>query len=210
MTNLSLSRAAWLLMGPLLISAADAGLAAEEPQIAAVRRYDPRNRSFVSVAATQIQPGKIYNHLSQRQGRYVWAYAKVGGGFDYALGIGSTELPSNFDLVTSSQQTKKLLEDAAGTWFERSQQEGSTIFVRLGADNVWHVASGRTIRSHYDLNTGRRWEWHGNQRAAVVHTNGYRWTTSGDRYLPANPWNSSTFWYDTKCNSSPLSGVNSR
>jgi hypothetical protein len=161
-------------------------LAQESLSTATVRRPDPRTSELVPVEPEQIQPGKIYNHFSQHHGRYVWAFAKAGGRFSYALGIGSTELPNNFDLPTSKRKTTELIEEASGAWFERSRSEGSKVFVRLGADEKWQVLRSRSIRSHFDIDNSRRWEWHGKRRVAVRHTNGYRWRYDGDRYIPAN------------------------
>ncbi len=187
--------------------------ASNEPLAAPVRRPDPSSGTLVSVDAQQIKPGKIYNFFSQLHGRYVWGYAKKGGGFSYALGMGSTELPSHFDLVTTPSKTKELIEAEAGPWAERSRQLGSQILVRLGEDEKWKIVRGRTIRSHYDIdsgdinsgdinsgnidsgdinsrsiNSGRRWEWHGNRKVAVLHSNGYLWQYSDHWYTPANPW----------------------
>lgn len=153
-----------------------------------VRRYDPRSDKFVEVAADAIKPGKIYNHYSKSQGRFVWAYATDGGGFSYALGPGSTESPTSFDLVTSARETARLVERVAGNWASASQKTGSRIMVRLGEDGKWSVLRSASIRSHYDLDTLRRWEWHGERRVAVSHTGGYLWLFDGAWYTPAGPW----------------------
>lgn len=153
-----------------------------------VRRPDPITGILISVDSEQIKPGKIYNYFSQLHERYVWGYAKEGGGFTYALGRGSTELPSHFDLVTTPGETKEFIEAEAGPWVEKSRRLGRQILVRLGEDEKWKIVRGRTIRSHYDIDSGRRWEWHGNRKVAVLHSNGYQWQYSDNWYTPANSW----------------------
>ncbi len=150
-----------------------------------IRRADPRSGEPVPVDPAEVKPGKIYSHFSPRHNRYVWAYAVEGGGFSYALGPGSTELPENFDLATSSRETQQLVEEAAGTWFEKSRTEASKIYVRLGTDDRWEVVRTRTIRSHYDLDSGLRWEWHGRRRVSVLNSRGYHWGFNGKSYVPA-------------------------
>ncbi len=159
---------------------------AVEASTGEVRRADPRSGEPVPVDPAQIKPGKIYSHFSPRHNRYVWAYAVEGGGFSYALGPGSTELPENFDLATSSRETQQLVEEAAGTWFEKSRTEASKIYVRLGTDGRWEVVPTRTIRSHYDLDSGLRWEWHGRRRVSVLNSRGYHWGFNGKSYVPAS------------------------
>jgi hypothetical protein len=160
-------------------------LYAEDVPHESVRKPDPRTGEFVAVPGNQIQPGKIYNHYSQRQGRYVWAYATESGGFSYGLGPGSTEDPANFDVVTSERETRRIVQENAGPWASRSREQGRPILIRLGDDDKWKVLPGKSIRSHFDIDSGRRWEWHGTRRVAVVHTHGYHWSRGGERYVPA-------------------------
>ena len=149
-----------------------------------VRRPDPDTEEYSPVEPDQVIPGKIYSHYSQRHGGYVWAYAKAGGGFSYALGPGSTEDPVNFDVVTSERKTKEIIESEAGPWAKQSRRERSAILVRLGADYRWKVVRARAIRSHYDLDSGRRWEWHGKRKVAVLNMGGNQWTHDGSGYRP--------------------------
>ncbi len=155
----------------------------------AIRRFDPRNRELVPVKIQDVEPGKIYNHFSASRNRYVWAYALEDGKFSYALGPGSTESPSNFDLTTSAQETEQLYEQRTYGELKGAWGAGSYM-ARLGGDDQWAVLpfSMTASRSHYDLDSGRRWEWHGDRRVAVGHTNGYTWLYADGRYVPANPW----------------------
>ncbi|QDT00595.1 hypothetical protein [Adhaeretor mobilis] len=212
MTRLTLSRVVCLFLGQLVFHclSAEVSLAAESSATASVRRYNPINRAFVAVESEEIKPGKIYNHFSQSRGRYVWAFAKRGGGFSYPLGTGSTELPSRFDLVTTTQETNELLGRNAGSWLEESRREGVKIYVRLDENGDWQIVRGRTIRSHFDLDSGRRWEWHGSRRVAVMHIGGYQWTTNGDRYVASDPWHGSMPQYDGSCNCNPIATMHQR
>ncbi len=170
---------AWIAC-PTAVAESDAG--------PVVRRPDPRTGNFYAIAADQIIPGKIYSHFNPAHGRYVWAYALPEGGFGYPLGPGSTELPDHFDVTTSATETQALIESAAGSWLQESAREASKIWVRLGADNKWQVVQGRTIRSHFDLATGRRWEWHGPRRVVVGHLHGYLWSYRENDYEPVRVW----------------------
>ena len=169
-----------------LLALASVSTAAEPTDT--VRKFDPRTRELIKIDPKEVVPGKIYNHYDQRQGRYVWAFATEGGEFSYPLGPGSTESPHNFDLVTSSVQTEQLLEAEIGDWANALRNVGGDILVSLKNDGKWEVLPIRSTRSHYDLNTGRRWEWHGKRRVVVGHTNGYSWRFDGEKYDPVNPW----------------------
>lgn len=163
-------------------------LAAAEPEAVQVRRFDPRVGEFQPVAPEEVVPGKIYNHYSPQHGRYVWAFAEQGGRFSYALGPGSAESPRNFDLASSEEETLQVLKAAAGEdWVKAMEREGGRGKVRLGADGRWSVVKGRMIRSHFDLDSGRRYEWHGARRVAVIHSNGDQWAFVDDWYVPAIP-----------------------
>ncbi|MGI9455872.1 MAG: hypothetical protein ACR2NU_04880 [Aeoliella sp.] len=155
-----------------------------------VRMLDPRTRELVSIDSSEVEPGKIYNHYSHQRGDYVWAYALGQGRFSYALGPGSVESPSNFALRTSSRETQQLLEAEVYAGTEQSKWDERTIKVRLDDDDKWVARrpSFTDNRSHFDLDSGRRWEWHGSRRVGVVHTNGYLWRYEDGKYWPLNPW----------------------
>ena len=160
---------------------------AEEPtsgQSSTIRRYDPMTQSLKSISPDKIIPGKIYNHYSPRHGDYVWAYALPQGKWSYPLGPGTTELPDHFDLVTPPEITRALLEQRAGEWLTRSRREGSPILARLAADGHWELLQIRSVRSHFDLDSGYRWEWHGDQRIGVLHSCGRRWQFTEGKYHP--------------------------
>ena len=150
-----------------------------------VLRYDPLSQSLKPLGKNKIIPGKIYSHFSAGHNRYVWAYALRDGKWSYPLGPGTTELPDHFDLVTPPALTRALLEQRAGEWLARSRQEGSPILARLAADDHWELLEFRSVRSHFDLDSGYRWEWHGEQRIGVLHPHGRRWKYDEGRYQPA-------------------------
>ena len=159
----------------------------EEPD-ALVRRLDPVDQTMVPIDLADVIPGKIYNRYSQRHQRYVWSIALEDGKFSYAFGPGTTEQPTNFDLASSPELTQELVEEAAGDWAAKSAREGRQIYVRLGEDGQWNVLQLASMRSHFDLDSGRRWEWHGKRRVPVGHLGGYTWRFDGQWYVPANGW----------------------
>ena len=61
---------------------------------------------------------------------------------------------------------------------------GSLAFVRLTDDGTWTLVRQPTIANVFDLETGRRWEWHGERRVAVIHTGGYEWSLVGGKFVP--------------------------
>ncbi len=150
-----------------------------------VRRYDPLSQSLQPITNDKIIVGKIYNHFCPKHNRYVWAYALPDGAWSYAFGPGTTEMPDHFDLVTPPALTRALLEQRAGEWLARSRQEGSPILARLAEDDHWELLEFRTVRSHFDLNAGYRWEWHGEKAIGVLHTHGRRWRYADGKYHPA-------------------------
>lgn len=180
------------LSGVLLACICWGGAQEQQPAVAGepesqVRRIDPRTREFHPVSPDQIVPGKIYSHYSPRHGRFVWAVAQADGTFGYALGPGTTESPRNFDLAaTAAQAQQALLELAGEDWLKALQRQGGSSMVRLGADNRWSLLKVKTIRSHFDLDTGRRYEWHGARRVSILHGNGNAWAFVDDWYVPAN------------------------
>ena len=175
----------FLLTGLLVI----VPVAAEEStteQPSTIRRYDPMTQSLKSISPDKLILGKIYNHYSPRHGDYVWAYALPQGKWSYPLGPGTTELPEHFDLVTPPEITRALLEQRAGEWLTRSRREGSPILARLAADGHWELLQIRSVRSHFDLDSGYRWEWHGGHQIGVLHTCGRRWRFVDGKYHPLN------------------------
>ena len=47
------------------------------------------------------------------------------------------------------------------------------------------AATVPTDGSVFDLETGRRFDWHGDRAVEVVHSGGNSWARRGDRYAPA-------------------------
>ena len=171
----------WAILSTILACGPSFAAAQDGPEI---RRYDPKSDELIEVKPDQVVAGKIYNHFSQTYGRYVWAFAKEEGGFSYPLGPGTTELPGNFDLAASKREVDELLRREAAEWFGESRRERRQIMVRLGANGQWEVLKFRCIRSHFDPETGRRWEWHGTNKVVVRHTFGYLWRYDGTWYEP--------------------------
>ena len=150
-----------------------------------VKRFDPVTREPALVPADEILQGKIYQHYNKRMGRRVWAFAREGGTFSHALGEGTTQPTSRFDLPFSTEQQMAIVAEVAPRWARALEQIGSKIFVRLQVDDNWKLVQHAAIPCLYDLETQRRWEWHGDRRVAVGHSAGYRWLVEEGRYRPA-------------------------
>lgn len=161
-----------------------AGEAAAAPN-REIKRFDPVGGGLVVVPVVEVIPGKIYNHFSEQLDRRVWAFALADGQFSHALGEGTTQPIRRFDLPISTEEQMEMVAVVAPRWAKAMRQIGSDIYVRLQADGTWKLIRHSTISSVFDVESGRRWEWHGTRRVAVGHTGGYRWQVSDGRYVPA-------------------------
>jgi hypothetical protein len=169
-----------ILLQPFAVGATQE--AAEDSTDRAVKRFDPGRRTLVTVRKPI--PGKIYSHYSDTLNRRVWAFAKSDGSFSHALGEGTTQSTQQFDFPYSTAEQQEMVAEVAPRWAKSMQRTGSEVFVRLNREQTWKLVQHLTIPSIYDLETGHRWEWHGNRRVAIGHTVGYRWQVVHGRYVP--------------------------
>ena len=169
-----------ILLPPFAVGAAEE--VAEDSMDRAVKRFDPGRRLLVPVQKPL--PGKIYNHYSDTLNRRVWAFVKSDGSFSHALGEGTVQSTKQFDFPYSTAEQQEMVAEIAPRWAKSMQQIGSEVFVRLNREQTWNLVQHLTIPSIYDLETGRRWEWHGNRQVAIGHTVGYRWQVVNGRYVP--------------------------
>lgn len=155
-----------------------------------VRIFDPVKREFVPIDPVKVEPGKIYNHYSDRHGEYVWAYAKGDGKFSYALGPGTLEMPTNVALTTTPEETDRLLEERGFGTRDPRRWYRTEVRIRMDGNQEWQVLEQNysSNRSHFDLDSHRRWEWHGDRRIPVRHTGGDTWRYDDGRYVPEHPW----------------------
>jgi hypothetical protein len=149
-------------------------------------RFDPFQNKLVPVPVADLKPGYLYNHFNATLGRRVWSLAVRGGGFLYAMGPGSTQPGNRLDLRGTLQQRTQLLEAEAPSLADTIRRQGGGAFIRLNATEQWELVPFTTIASVYDLEDGRRWEWHGDRRVAVLHTYGADWQIVEGKFVPAS------------------------
>lgn len=146
-------------------------------------RYDPFQDKVVPVPADQVKVGFLYNRFSPRLSRRVWSVA-VEGGFLYAMAPGSVAPARQLDLRATPDEMRRELTENAPDLAAIMDVRGGLAYVRLRPDDRWELVQVPTIASVYDMADGRRWEWHGQRRVAVVHTTGNEWTLTGGRFWP--------------------------
>jgi hypothetical protein len=151
---------------------------------AVIQRFDPFTDALIAVTPAEIKPGFLYHRVSERMGRRVWSLALPGGGFQYAMAPGSTQPARLLDLRATEEQMREELLERAPELARVLDVRGGTAFVRLLPDGKWQVVQQPTIASVFDLETSRRWEWHGVRRVAVMHTLGYEWSLVDGRFVP--------------------------
>ena len=162
-------------------------LPAKEPvQKSLVQRYDPFNNKLIAVPPAEIKPGFLYRHYSPVQGRDVWSIANEKGGFSYAMGQGSVQPAARLDIRASAQETELVLKEVAPRWAGALKSFGAPPLIILDKTNQWTLLQRSSMPQIMDLDTGRRWEWQGNRRVAVVHTGGYRWRIVDGKYVPTS------------------------
>ncbi len=157
-----------------------------------VYRFDPLTDQLVAIPAEEIKPGYIYNRYHPVMGRRVWSLAGEGGGFEFAMAPGSVQRAALLDLRATREELRDELNERAPQLAKMMDIRGAVAYVRLTEDGRWELVQQMTIGSVFDLETGRRWEWHGPRRVAVMHTTGYEWMVVDGRFLPAviypRPW----------------------
>lgn len=148
-------------------------------------RYDPFRRLLVPTPESEWKPGHVYHRYSERLGRHVWSIASADGRMEYALGPGSVHPARNFDLRVSEAERQRELEAREPELARRLAILGARPTARLAADDTWSLDRTPGAARVFDLETGQRWEWHGDRRTGVVHSGGNAWAIVGDRYRPA-------------------------
>jgi hypothetical protein len=157
-----------------------------------VYRFDPLRDELVAVPAEEIAPGYVYNRYSPTMGRRVWSLALEGGGFEFAMAPGSVQQAALLDLRATAEELREELLEQAPELAKIMDIRGAVAHMRLTEDDRWELVQQTTISSVFDLETSRRWEWHGPRRVAVMHTTGYEWMLVDGKFLPAviypRPW----------------------
>jgi hypothetical protein len=106
------------------------------------------------------------------------------------MGPGSTQPAGRLDVRATLEQRARFLETEAPSLAEVIRRQGGAAFIRLNASDQWELVPFTTIASVFNLEDGRRWEWHGDRRVAVLHTYGDDWPLVEGKYVPAStgPW----------------------
>lgn len=140
------------------------------------------------VPKEQIRVGLAYNYFHESLGRRVWGIAQRDGSFRYAFGEGTILPTEMLDLRISKEMEDQILERGAPGLRESLKITGDTPSVQIDAEGNWALLRGKSGMRVFDLTTGKRWEWHGRNRKAVLHTYGDRWRIVEGRYVPATGW----------------------
>lgn len=152
---------------------------------ALIYRFDPLLETFSPIAATAIKPDHIYHRFSPALDRWVWSKASAERRLEFAMGPGSVQPAFLFDLTATMEERRRVLEARAPDIARFYSIQGARAAVILGADGKWNLHGIQSLGHVYDLETGRRWEWHGDHRAEVVHGGGSVWEWHEGTYLPA-------------------------
>jgi hypothetical protein len=152
---------------------------------AVVYRYDPIHAKLVAVPAAEIKKDHVYYRYSPSRGRHVWSKAAGQGRFLYTLGPGSVQPARLFDIRATDEEKRRALESRAPSAAKLFATQGAQPALRLGAADEWKLAAVPADGSVFDLETARRFEWHGDRMVEVVHSGGNSWSRRGDRYVPA-------------------------
>lgn len=139
---------------------------------------------WVLVSPSEVKPGLVYNYYNETLKERAWGIAREGGGFDYAFGEGTTIPTSMFDLRLTPEMEAQVLNRRAPGLLSALSSVGRSAAVRLDGEGVWKLLPFPSSARVFDLLTGQRWEWHGKNRHAVVHTGGNLWHIVDGRYLP--------------------------
>ena len=152
---------------------------------ATVYRYDPIESKLVAVRPAEIKTDHVYYRYSASRKRHVWSKAAGQGRFLYVMGPGSVQVAKLFDIRATAEEKQKALESRSPAAAKLFATRGAPPAFKLDESDRWSIATVPTDGSVFDLETGRRFEWHGDRPVEVVHSGGNAWTRQGDRYAPA-------------------------
>lgn len=163
----------------------------------AVYRYVPaaRDKRLVQrleeIALDKLADQRVYLHYNDRLGRHAWGLHVADGRFRYAIGEGSTLRVELFDINLNQQERQEVLDAVAPRLKQKLEDPDKArnvnLYLRLNRGNQWQLVGYSSLpkaQSVFDLETGQRWEWHGAQRHAVLHTLGDVWQIVDGRYVP--------------------------
>jgi hypothetical protein len=167
--------------------AADAPAHAEKPKLdpAKLYRFDPITEAFSPIERASLKPFHIYYRYSPVMGRWVWSKTTPDGRLEFAMGPGSVQSAFLFDLTATMEERMRVLEQRAPELARMYAVQGARASMILGPDGTWALHGLQSVGQVYDVETSERWEWHGDHRAAVVHSGGNSWRLDDGRFVPA-------------------------
>jgi hypothetical protein len=164
---------------------APAAVAAPGSDTSLIYKFDPLSKKYTAVARKDVKPQHVYQRYSSNAGKWVWSKAAADGTLRYAFGPGSSQPAALFDMPVSSEERTKAFEKQAPELAKRLSINGAKPSLRLGDDGQWSLMPDSTKGRVYDLESGQRFEWHGDHVVPVTHGTGSNlWTRAGGQYLP--------------------------
>jgi hypothetical protein len=159
----------------------------EKPRLdpAKIYRFDPLLDRYEPLDAKAVKPDHVYYRYSPSQSRWVWSKATADKRLAYAMGPGSVQPTLLFDLTATAEERARTLEARAPNIARLFVVQGARAAVRLTPDGTWTLQGVSEVAQVYDLETGQRWEWHGDRRIPVTNLGGNRWRWHEDRLVPA-------------------------
>jgi hypothetical protein len=164
---------------------APAAVAAPGSDTSLIYKFDPLSKKYTAVARKDLKAQHVYQRFSPALGKWVWSKVAADGTLRFAFGPGSSQPAALFDMPVSSEERTKAFEKQAPELAKRLAINGAKPSLRLGDDGQWSLMPDSTKGRVYDLESGQRFEWHGNHVVPVTHGTGSNlWTRTGGRYLP--------------------------
>ena len=150
-----------------------------------IYRFDPITLKYTPIARKDLKPSCVYLRHSPQIGRWVWSKVTPDGALRFAFGPGSSQPATCFDMPAGSEERTKALEKQAPELANRLAISGAKPSLRLTEEGKWVLMPDSTRGRVYDMESGRRFEWHGSHMVPVTHGAGTNlWTYAGGRYLP--------------------------
>ncbi len=137
-----------------------------------VYRFDPITETFSPIDRAALKPRHVYYRFSPVLGRWAWSKTADDGRLEFAMGPGSVQQAFLFDLTATMEERMRVLQERAPDVARLYAVQGARASMILGEDGKWRLHGVQSLGYVLDLETGRRWEWHGDHRVEVVGGNG--------------------------------------
>lgn len=149
-----------------------------------VYRFDLIAETFSPIERAECKPLHVYYRFSPILGRWVWSKVAADGRLEFAMGPGSVQQAFLFDLTATMDERMQVLRERAPELARQYGIQGARASMILGDDGKWKLHGVQSLGYVLDVETGRRWEWHGDHRAEVVGGHGSSWA-GWDVAIPA-------------------------